>query len=48
MLLLEAGGKPVPLAHVPIFTREVAVDPDTNYLYKSVPQRNMSLVNGGV
>ncbi|XP_021956369.1 glucose dehydrogenase [FAD, quinone] [Folsomia candida] len=48
VLLLEAGGKPVPLAHVPIFTREVAVDPDTNYLYKSVPQRNMSLVNGGV
>lgn len=48
VLLLESGGNPVPQSEVNFFTRQVATDPDSNYLYKSIPQRNMSLSNGGV
>ncbi|OXA44846.1 Oxygen-dependent choline dehydrogenase [Folsomia candida] len=48
VLLLESGGNPVPQSEVNFFTRQVATDPDSNYLYKSIPQRNMSLSNGGI
>lgn len=48
VLLLESGGNFVPQAHVPFFSYDVALDPDINYVYRSLPQQNMSLANGGV
>jgi len=48
VLLLEAGGTPPPAAAVPFFATRVAADPTINYFFKSLPQSNASLFNGGV
>jgi len=48
VLLLEAGGTPVPMSQTPYYTEIVALDPATNYLFRSVPQRNAAIRDGGV
>ncbi|CAL8130340.1 unnamed protein product [Orchesella dallaii] len=48
VLLLEAGGEPVPASQVPYYVLDVASDPDTNYFWPSVPQRLVSLDTGGI
>ncbi|ODM95746.1 Oxygen-dependent choline dehydrogenase [Orchesella cincta] len=48
VLLLEAGGEPVPASQVPHFVAPVAFDPDTNFFWPSVPQRNAGLERGGI
>ncbi|CAL8130336.1 unnamed protein product [Orchesella dallaii] len=48
VLLLEAGGEPVPASQVPYFVNDMAADPDTNYHWSSVPQRLVSKDTGGV
>ncbi|CAL8130342.1 unnamed protein product [Orchesella dallaii] len=48
VLLLEAGGEPVPVAQVPYFNLDVASNPDVSYVWPSVPQQFASLDTGGV
>ncbi|CAL8130344.1 unnamed protein product [Orchesella dallaii] len=48
VLLLEAGGEPVPASQVPFFVPQVGFDKDTNYHWPSIPQRYASQETGGV
>ena len=48
VLLLEAGGDPVPLESVPILSVFQKFHPDINFLYQSTPQKNAALKDGGV
>ncbi|ODM86677.1 Glucose dehydrogenase [FAD, quinone], partial [Orchesella cincta] len=48
VLLLEAGGEPVPASQVPYFVQHVGYDPGTNYFWPSVPQRFASQDTDGV
>ncbi|ODM66802.1 Oxygen-dependent choline dehydrogenase, partial [Orchesella cincta] len=48
VLLLEAGGEPVPASQVPFYVLPVAFDPDTNYFWPTIPQRYAAQETGGV
>jgi len=48
VLLLEAGGSPVPMTQTPYYTYMVATDPQTNYFFKSTPQASAALKDDGV
>ncbi|CAL8130318.1 unnamed protein product [Orchesella dallaii] len=48
VLLLEAGGQPVPASQVPHFIEYVESDPGTNYFWPSLPQRHASQDTGGI
>ncbi|ODM95747.1 Oxygen-dependent choline dehydrogenase 1 [Orchesella cincta] len=48
VLLLEAGGEPVPASQVPFFAIPVATDRDTNYFWPSLPQRYAAQDTDGI
>jgi len=43
VLLLEAGGSPVPMSQVPYYGGAVSRDLKTNYLFRSIPHHNNDL-----
>jgi choline dehydrogenase-like flavoprotein len=48
VLLLEAGGDPVPATDTLVYYYETMANPLINYIYTSVPQSKASQVSGGV
>ena len=48
VLLLEAGGDPVPLESVPTLSMYQRFFPDINFLYESTPEKGAALRSGGV
>jgi hypothetical protein len=48
VLLIEAGGNPVPQTEVPAYLNAIGFDPVINYVFTPVPQPNAAQESGGV
>ena len=48
VLLLEAGGTPIPQAEVPAFIYPVGYAPDINYFFRTLPSPDAGQDGGGV